>query len=229
METKQLRFYLAFALLALTELTFTALNFETLRFLSKPLLLPILAGLYLVSVPKPIKWYKDVVLLALIFSWAGDVLLQFQGMFVAGLSSFLTAHVFYILFFVRTNSTTASFFKLRPVMLIAVLAYLIELMLILWPTLGGMKIPVLLYGITISTMLSAAFWQYKKLDDKTALFFVIGAAFFVASDSILAINKFKSPFENARIYIMTTYILAQLLIVTGAIRYRNRSNNINDI
>lgn len=223
METKQLRFYIAFALLALTELTFTALKLDTFRFISKPLLLPILTGLYLVSINEKTVWSKDAIILALIFSWAGDVLLQFEGMFVAGLSSFLTAHICYIFFFIRTKSETASFFKLRPVMLIAVLAYLIELMLILWPTLGGMKIPVLLYGITISVMLSAAFWQYKKLDDKTALYFAIGAAFFVASDSILAINKFKSPFEHAGMYTMTTYILAQLFIVTGAIRYRNNN------
>jgi uncharacterized membrane protein YhhN len=106
-------------------------------------------------------------------------------------------------------------------MLIAVLAYLIELMHLLWPHLGPMKIPVLAYGITISVMLSAALWQYQKLDDRTALFFILGATFFVASDSILALNKFRSSFSNAGIYTMTTYIIAQLFIVAGAIRYRN--------
>jgi len=108
-------------------------------------------------------------------------------------------------------------------MLIAVLAYLIEFMYLLWPSLGGMKIPVLIYGITISTMLSAAIWQYQKLDDRTSLFLIIGAALFVTSDSILAINKFSSPFDSAGIFIMATYILAQLFIVLGAIRYRNNS------
>ncbi|MFN5357555.1 MAG: lysoplasmalogenase, partial [Bacteroidota bacterium] len=143
--------------------------------------------------------------------------------FVPGLLAFLTAHIFYILFYVRTKSEKISFFKLRPVMLIAVLAYLIEFMYLLWPSLGGMKIPVLIYGITISTMLSAAIWQYQKLDDRTSLFLIIGAALFVTSDSILAINKFSSPFDSAGIFIMATYILAQLFIVLGAIRYRNNS------
>jgi uncharacterized membrane protein YhhN len=106
-------------------------------------------------------------------------------------------------------------------MLIAVLAYLIEFMYLLWPSFGSMKIPVLIYGITISTMLSAAIWQYQKLDDRTSLFLIIGAALFVTSDSILAVNKFSSSFDNAGIFIMTTYIMAQLFIVLGAIRYRN--------
>ena len=106
-------------------------------------------------------------------------------------------------------------------MLIAVMAYLIELMHLLWPFLGGMKYPVLFYGITISTMLSAALWQYQKLENKTATFLIIGALFFVTSDTILAFNKFRQPFEMAGMYTMATYILAQLFIVQGAIRYRN--------
>jgi len=91
----------------------------------------------------------------------------------------------------------------------------------LWPTLGPLKIPVLAYGITISIMMSAALWQYQKLEDRTAILFIIGAFFFIVSDSILAVNKFRSPFEKAGVYTITTYIIAQLLIVVGAIRYRN--------
>ena len=48
---------------------------------------------------------------------------------------------------------------------------------------------------------------------------MLGALLFVASDSILAINKFYQPFEMAGIYIMLTYGLAQLLITVGAARY----------
>jgi uncharacterized membrane protein YhhN len=67
-------------------------------------------------------------------------------------------------------------------------------------------------------MLSAAMWQYQKLENKTALFFIIGATLFVASDSLLAFNRFRGSFNLAGVSIMTTYILAQLFIVTGAIR-----------
>ena len=67
-------------------------------------------------------------------------------------------------------------------------------------------------------MLSAAMWQYQKLENKTALFFIIGATLFVASDSLLAFNRFRESFNLAGVSIMTTYILAQLFIVTGAIR-----------
>jgi uncharacterized membrane protein YhhN len=218
-KTKQLFFL--FGLISLAEIILIASGNETLRLLTKPLIVSSLAAIYLTAVSTPKQLYKDAVLMGLFFSWIGDILLQNNGYFIPGLLSFLIAHIFYIFFFASTQSANTSFFKLRPVMIIAVIAYLIELMHLLWPHLGGMKIPVLLYGITISTMLSAAFWQYQKLDNTTAIYLIIGAGFFVASDSILALNKFKKQFDWAGIYIMSTYILAQLFIVLGAIRYRN--------
>jgi len=221
MKPKQLTIFIAAALFSVVDIALTAFHKEDLRLFTKPLIIPLMIGLYIVSIDQRRSWWRDATVLGLICSWAGDILLQVDGMFIPGLCSFLLAHIFYIKFFVSTKSDTKSFFKLRPVMLIAVLAYLIELMHMLWPTLGPLKIPVLAYGITISIMMSAALWQYQKLEDRTAILFIIGAFFFIVSDSILAVNKFRSPFEKAGVYTMTTYIIAQLLIVVGAIRYRN--------
>lgn len=221
MKPKQLTIFIAAALFSLIDIALTAFDKQDLRLFTKPLIIPLMIGVYILSIDQTRSWWRDAIVLGLICSWVGDILLQVDGMFIPGLCSFLFAHIFYITFFVSTKSDTKSFFKLRPVMLIAVLAYLIELMHMLWPTLGPLKIPVLAYGITISIMLSAALWQYQKLEDRTAILFIIGAFFFTLSDSILAINKFRSPFEQAGVYTMTTYIIAQLLIVVGAIRYRN--------
>ena len=225
MKPNQLRLFLAASFFIIFDLALTFTNHDALRFFSKPFIIPCLALIYTsyTNLSKGVL-LKDPIIIGLAFSWLGDVFLKLDGMFIPGLISFLIAHIFYIIFFVKTRSGNTSFFKLRPVMLIAVLAYLIELMYLLWPHLGGMKIPVLAYGVTISVMLSAALWQYQKLDAKTALYFIIGASFFVASDSILAINKFRNAFENAGIYIMITYIIAQVFIVMGAIRYRTVKN-----
>ena len=218
MKPKPKQLFFLFALVSLAEIGLIATNNQNLRLISKPLIIPLLTACYLsLQIPrKPIM--KDYLLHGLFFSWIGDVLLQSDKLFIPGLLAFLTAHIFYIIFFAKTRSNQHSFFKLRPIMLMAVLAYLVEFMYILWPYLGEMKIPVLIYGITISTMLSAAMWQYQKLENKTALFFIIGATLFVASDSLLAFNRFRESFNLAGVSIMTTYILAQLFIVTGAIR-----------
>ncbi|MEY3059726.1 MAG: hypothetical protein RL000_1078 [Bacteroidota bacterium] len=223
MKPKPNQLFFLFAIVSLLEIVFVITNNQNLRYFSKPLIIPLLAAIYL-SYQYPRKAIlKDHILLGLLFSWIGDVLLQMPDLFIPGLLSFLTAHIFYIIYFTKTKSDQNSFFKLRPIMLIAVMAYLVEFMYILWPTLGPMRIPVLVYGITISTMLSAALWQYQKLENKTALYFIIGATLFVTSDSLLALNMFKENFSMAGILIMSTYILAQLFIVLGAIRQQVHS------
>jgi uncharacterized membrane protein YhhN len=226
MKPKPKQLFFLFAIVSLLEIVFVTTDNQTLRYFTKPLIIPLLAAIY-ISYQHPRKSiFKDHILLGLFFSWAGDVLLQAPNLFIPGLLSFLTAHIFYIIYFAKTKSDQTSFFKLRPIMLIAVMAYLLEFLYILWPTLGPMRIPVLIYGITISTMLSAALWQYQKLENKTALYFIIGATLFVTSDSLLALNMFKEHFSMAGILIMSTYILAQLFIVLGAIRVQIHGQHI---
>jgi len=52
-----------------------------------------------------------------------------------------------------------------------------------------------------------------------AIRMIAGAILFIISDSLLAINKFYQPFENAGILIMFTYGVAQLLITLGSELY----------
>ena len=82
-----------------------------------------------------------------------------------------------------------------------------------------MKIPVLVYGIVISIMFLLALHMLFVRNKEAGKLMMLGALLFVASDSILAINKFYSSFEYAGIAIMLTYGIAQLLITLGAVRY----------
>jgi uncharacterized membrane protein YhhN len=135
----------------------------------------------------------------------------------------------YIRYFSKTNSVNEPYLKSRPVMLIVIVAYVIELMYVLWPYLGEMKVPVLIYGSVIGVMLAFALWQIGKLDKKAACLFVAGASFFVLSDSLLAINKFRSSFSYAGIAIMLTYCLAQYLLARGSARHLQTSSTpVND-
>lgn len=71
--------------------------------------------------------------------------------FILGLSAFLIAHLFYIVFFFIINRKEK--LKLNWLLIIVVAAYYFALLTILFPTLGDMKIPVTVYGLVISTML----------------------------------------------------------------------------
>ncbi len=189
--------------------------------ISKPLLMPVLA-MYFVS---ELKGYqndlKKWILLALLFSWGGDVLLMFQEkqsiFFLLGLSSFLLAHIFYIIFFHKVRLQEA--IKGNPWLLIIVVIYYAALISWLSPYLGEMKMPVSVYGIVISFMLMLAMHMLFLRNKSAGVWMTAGALLFVISDSVLAINKFYLPFELAGVIIMLTYGLAQLLIVQGAIKY----------
>ncbi|RYF87580.1 MAG: hypothetical protein EOO03_10470 [Chitinophagaceae bacterium] len=51
--------------------------------------------------------------------------------------------------------------------------------------------------------------------------FIAGAAFFVLSDSLLAINKFHTSLQCS-FMVMVTYCLAQYLVVKGVILLENK-------
>ena len=215
--------YLLFALAAIADLWMISSDTGH-RYFTKPLLMPLLALGYGLETRSRDPLTRRV-LAALFFSWLGDIFLMLEDpggrYFIIGLVSFLTAHLCYIWYFSRIPATEGrSFVRHRPILLLAVLAYVVELLYVLWPHLGGMKVPVLVYGIVIGTMLCFAFWQYGKVETRAARLLMLGAFLFVVSDSLLAINKFRKPLPYGGFLVMLTYILAQYAIVRGSARER---------
>ncbi|HUM97679.1 MAG TPA: lysoplasmalogenase [Chitinophagaceae bacterium] len=214
-----------FLIVLLANILGSVFNNTLLQNISKPLLMPLLMGWFLFSGIRNItnrKW----ILAALFFSWLGDVLLMFQEkdalFFMLGLAAFLIAHIFYIIFFFEINRKEKS--KLNLFIIIAVVAYYIGLLTILFPTLGEMKIPVIVYGLVISIMLLSALHLPITKNREASIGLMMGAVLFVISDSVLAINKFYRPFEYSGVLIMLTYGLAQWFIVNGAILYLRNKN-----
>jgi len=85
------------------------------------------------------------------------------------------------------------------------------------PNLGEMILPVMAYMAILIGMNIAALNRYKKVNDRSFWLVMLGALLFLISDSILAINKFDHLINNAGVYIMFTYLLAQYLIVQGTL------------
>jgi uncharacterized membrane protein YhhN len=70
--------------------------------------------------------------------------------------------------------------------------------------------------IVISLMFISAYFR-KRVDGY--YYVIIGAAIFIVSDSLIAINKFVSPFLYSNELVLITYIFAQFLIVFGFTKY----------
>jgi uncharacterized membrane protein YhhN len=217
---------LAFLAALMTDIAGIVAGNEWVQWISKPLILPFLFGYFYSEINTVSNPLKKWIYFALFFSWAGDVLLMFQGMkdlfFLLGLSAFLLAHIFYILFFhfVRIREKIAG----NGWYLLFILIYYSVLMRKLSPFLGELTIPVRVYGLVISIMLLMAMHMTSLRVKKAGWSMLAGAALFVLSDSVLAINKFYQAFELSGLIIMLTYGAAQYFIVKGAIEYLRTSN-----
>jgi uncharacterized membrane protein YhhN len=192
----------------------------------KPLIIPVIIGYLDSQVKNLTKSISKWVLYALLFSLAGDVLLMFQEknsiFFLLGLSAFLIAHIFYIIFF--NNVWIIEKVRNNYFLVVVVLVYYVALISILLPNLGDMKIPVLVYGFVISWMLMMALNMLFIRNKQAGQWIVTGAFLFVLSDSLLAMNMFYQPFASAGVLIMLTYGLAQFFIVQGVVIYIHRRN-----
>jgi len=197
------------------------LRLEEWRYISKPLLMPVLLIWFLMQAGAMRPLLKGLVVAALIFSWMGDVLLMLESQnsvfFMLGLGAFLLAHVYYIIFFYRLMRHLGT--PIKSWIAILLLAYYGCLLYILTPHLDTLLWPVRVYGLVISVMLLlAAQFAFAGIG-RAGREIAIGALLFVLSDSVLAINKFYYSFAAAGAIVMLTYGLAQLLIIRGILLY----------
>jgi len=149
--------------------------------------------------------------LGLAFSAAGDVLLDLDPrFFVFGLGAFLLAHITYTVLFVRNR---AAGIRLDPPLLAAVLLVLaFSGTLSAWivPSAGELAVPVVFYVCALTAMVSTALLARFKGGWVAA-----GAILFLISDSLLAINRFKTPLPLEDYLVWTTYYLGQCGIAVG--------------
>ena len=149
----------------------------------------------------------------LALSALGDFSLAHEGehWFVRGLVAFLAAHILYAIFFLNEGQRSIGSGWL-PVVVVAALA--IGMLIHLWPHLGKMRAPVIVYTLAIAFMaLSAA---------GTGVWFplVAGVGLFLASDSILAHERFVMQPDAPHAAVVShlvwwTYFGGQFLIAYG--------------
>jgi uncharacterized membrane protein YhhN len=204
-------------LLALASTLSSALHWDVLHSLAKPLVM--LVAIYFVAVDAYIKSdeatfksEKLALMAALLGSLAGDVLLLLPGQFVGGLVCFLLAHLAYVRALTRRAPWMPWRGALGAVALVGAGMYAV-----LWH--GGLPIalqlPVAAYVVVISLMGAQSLGRARVLNDLAAWRVAAGALCFMVSDSVLAYNRFVSPLPAAQLLVLGTYYAAQILLVSG--------------
>jgi uncharacterized membrane protein YhhN len=178
-----------------------------LVYLTKPLTTALLIGVAMSGRAADPR-YRWAILVGLAFSLAGDIFLMLPGdRFVAGLASFLAAHIAYLIAF-----SLGVGFGSRPILLLPYAIVATVVMWILWPRLGKLRVPVTIYVVALVAMAWQATTRAAVDHTEPAIAAAAGAALFVVSDATLAINRFRAPFRAAQAVVMSTYVVAQALI-----------------
>ena len=178
-------------------------------YLCKPLTIALVILIALQAKHPASPFYRWMIVAGLSCSLAGDVFLMLpRDRFIEGLSSFLVAHLCYII--------ALSFEGGRATLLWSVLPFLLYagvMLRVLWPHLGKMKAPVVVYVAAISAMAWLALnrWMEGAEGDGSRLA-LAGALLFIASDSFLALERFKRRTRLAQFSVLSTYFVAQWLI-----------------
>jgi uncharacterized membrane protein YhhN len=184
---------------------------KALEYISKPgvMLALIVVAISLTDVPDGPRWAFVVALAA---SMLGDIFLMLPAdRFIAGVASFFLAHLAYIVG-LRIGSSGALSFVLGAAV-VAVYAAVIGLRIInaVREKEPGLTNAVAAYTAVISVMVASAIATRNVLA-------AVGAVVFMASDTLIAWNRFVQPLAWAPVTIMVTYHVGQAMLVGSLVR-----------
>lgn len=202
----------AFLLVSIVHVTGHLMGWESMQLVTKPLLIPLLF----------LSFYKEsnaVLSAALLFSWVGDLALMPDGerWFMAGIGSFLLAQVCYSIIFIKDIFGKKFNFLQGGGSFVLIVLFILVVGSLILPSTGNLFAPVAIYMVVISFMLWLALIRIKRNRPDTALV-AIGAVLFVISDSLIAINTFYRHIPLSGVWVMSTYLAAQYLLVRGLTR-----------
>jgi len=157
--------------------------------------------------------YREWILAGLVLSLAGDVFLMLgEKRFLFGLASFLAAQLIYArAFTLGVGVGTAQLAWLAPFAFFALMV-----VLALWKGLPNavMRGAVVVYAAAIGVMAWRAAVRLRAgtVPVPSGAAALAGACLFLASDAVLALNRFRRPFRIGEPVTLATYWAAQFLI-----------------
>ena len=185
------------------------------RNITKPFILLSLLGYYILAARSP----AAAIVLALLFSWLGDVLLIPKGVkwFTAGGIAFMISHGFFIAGYCRDVNFSAipnGLIVLLALFFTATVAFVFSKLKPHLPK--PLFYPMFLYLLINGAMNCFAIFRCVSIPSAATLTTALGAALFFVSDTSLFFVRFK---KNSRLkthfLVMLTYSVGEFLIVLG--------------
>ncbi|WP_222982276.1 lysoplasmalogenase [Flagellimonas meishanensis] len=155
----------------------------------------------------------NMVLAALVFCLLGDILLLWPAYFVFGLASFSVAHLLFASVFIKLER-----FQFQGMALIVFFGIGTGLFLWLKQDLGDLMIPVALYVMVIVFMAWRGASLYLTQRKKAYAWIGLAVLLFMFSDTLIAIDKFKTQLYWSAPVILATYWFSIGLIANAFLK-----------
>lgn len=207
-------FLAVFIVFSLVHLYGTYVDNKIIRGVTKGLIILSLLSFYIFAAPT----LNSIIIMALVFSFLGDVLLQVKKFFVLGGISFGFAHICFAVAFSRNVD-----FSTLPwwAYLIAAALYIPPIVFMLRRTRNyaskAFAAAVALYLLALSSTGAFALFQLISLPALATVVIYVGSLFFLVSDIMLLQLRLIPGVKIWRNHfpVMVTYIIAEFLIVYG--------------
>ncbi|MGV9011914.1 MAG: lysoplasmalogenase [Flavobacteriales bacterium] len=199
---------------------------HALEWICKPLLILVLSSWFFFNSRRVGDRFTLLIQAGLFFSLIGDIALMFTYKddfnFLIGLGAFFLAQLCYAFAFAQNIVDVGGMDGLLVAVLLAfgIGTYAFFFAWDLMPHLDdGLGMPVIAYVVAIALMGIFAAFRYRRTYPRSFWLVLLGSLFFIASDSMLAWERFRSPMEGAQVWIMVTYAIAQFMIAGGALAH----------
>lgn len=205
----------AFAVVSVVQLVARATGADLVGNITKPMIIPFLMAFVLVSVGPGFGPSSRWLGIGLSFAWFGDIALmsQAQVWFAVGILMFLVMQLCYIRGYFRLGAREG--LRRKRWLLVVYPAFWVVANIALWPGLGTMRVPIMIYSAALVTMAmcSVAVGPWMGL----------GGTLFMFSDLMIGEGVAYGSFPGSSFLIMLLYILGQLIIcMVWAERVRRR-------
>ncbi|MEX0316021.1 MAG: lysoplasmalogenase [Allomuricauda sp.] len=195
---------------AITAIVFDFFDYTLLYSIFKPLTTILILSLLFFVQNSELSKFKNIIIVALIFCLIGDIFLLKDEYFVLGLGSFLLGHVLFATGFIKLEG-----FHIRWISLLVLAGIGAGLFFWLQSDLGAFELPVGIYVVVIVFMAWQGTGLFLKKQQRAYALIGIAVLLFMFSDTIIAINKFKSPIKLAGPIILSTYWMSIALIANA--------------
>ncbi len=150
---------------------------------------------------------RRILSVAFVAAAAGDALLDVDGTanLAPGLGCFLVMQIGFAIDFARQARGAPARWPLVALLVAAG----VGLLIVAWPRLGDLAVPVVVYVAALVTMT----WTALRVRERPWI--GRGALLFVASDALIGVSQFVMPFPAPTAIIVALYYAAMLMIGRG--------------